>query len=220
MPIFDLDIGREVLASSQIAGIAQAELTIAEIGDHRAALFPGEASYANGVVERRAREFASGRHVARAALARIGVDPCEIPSDERRPVWPAAATASITHTRSLAAAIAGPSDTFKGLGIDIESATAVSQKIAERVLTDAERAWLPAPGWRSMVFAAKEAVYKAVNPVTGEFLGFREVELTIDAEDGAFRARCLQDRPSSPTVVAGRGYWALYRAHWLVVFVI
>ena len=107
-----------------------------------------------------------------------------------------------------------------GLGIDIEARTAVSPQFAERVLTRAERDWLPVPEWRTMVFSAKEAIYKAINPLTGEFVGFSDVELDIHPTASEFRARCCRSLRSATSVAAGRGYWAVYRAHWLVVFLI
>ena len=188
--------------------------------DYRPELFPEEAAYAASVVQTRALQFATGRHVARAALRRIGVAACEIPRNGRLPVWPPSAVGSIAHTESLAAAIVGPATGHDGLGIDIEGRTAVSPEVAERVLSPAERAWLPAPEWRTMVFSGKEAIYKAVYPLTGEFLGFRDVELDIDAGAGEFRARCRRSLRSAVVVGAGRGYWAIYRGHWLVVFFI
>ena len=190
------------------------------MGDYRSAMFAEEAAYAESVVHARALEFATGRKVARAALGRIGVTNCQIPRRGRLPVWPPSAVGSIAHTRTLAAAIVGPASAHDGLGIDIEARTAVSGQVAERVLTSAERDWLPAPEWRTMVFSGKEAIYKAVNPLTGEFLGFSDVELDIDAAAGYFRARCRPNLRSAVPVAAGRGYWALYRAHWLVVFLI
>jgi 4'-phosphopantetheinyl transferase EntD len=220
MSVYDIDFEREIRDLSQLGGIKAAELTIGVVRDYRSVLFSNEATYVKGVVERRAREFSTGRRVAREALARVGIENCEIPSEDRRPVWPASVTGSITHTRSLAAAIAGPRSRFVGLGIDLEEENAVSQKISGRVLTETEREWLPGPGWRSMIFASKEAVYKAINPVIGEFLGFQDVELEVDVEDGKFRAHCLQERDSSEYVAEGHGYWGLYRDHWLVVFVI
>ncbi len=71
-----------------------------------------------------------------------------------------------------------------------------------------------------MLFSAKEAIYKAINPLTGEFLGFGDVELDIDPAAGEFRARCRRNLRSAAPVAAGRGHWAVYRAHWLVVFLI
>ena len=188
--------------------------------DYRTALFAEEAAYAASVVHTRALEFATGRKVARSALGRIGVADCEIPRRGRLAVWPSSAAGSIAHTRTLAAAIVGRATSHDGLGIDIEARTAVSGQVAERVLSQAERDWLPAPEWRTMVFCGKEAVYKAINPLTGEFLGFSDVELDIDPAAGEFRARCRRDLGSAIPVAAGRGYWAVYRAHWLVVFVI
>ena len=97
---------------------------------------------------------------------------------------------SIAHTRTLAATVVGRSTVHDGVGIDIEARTAVSPQVAQRVLTSAERDWLPAPECRTMVFSGKEAIYKAVYPLIGEFLGFGDVELDIDAEADEFRARC------------------------------
>ena len=188
------------------------------MGDYRPVLFPSEAAYAESIVHTRALEFATGRKVARAALGRIGVADCEIPRRGHLPVWPPSAVGSIAHTRTLAAVIVGPATGHDGLGIDIEARTAVSPQVAERVLTSAERDWLPAPEWRTMLFSAKEAIYKAINPLTGEFVGFSDVELDIHPTASEFRARCCRSLRSATSVAAGRGYWAVYRAHWLVVF--
>ena len=51
-----------------------------------------------------------------------------------------------------------------------------------------------------------------------EFLGFQDVEIDVDEAVGVFRARCVENRPSAEPIAAGYGYWALYRAHWMVVF--
>ncbi len=190
------------------------------MADHRSVLFPTEAAYAASVVQTRAWQFATGRMVARGALGRTGIAAREVPRRGRLPVWPPSAVGSIAHTRTLAAAIAGPAAGHGGLGIDVEARTAVSPQVAGRVLTPIERAWLPAPEWRTMVFCGKEAVYKAVYPLAGEFLGFGDVELDVDPEAGEFRARCRRNFRSAAAVAAGRGYWAVYRAHWLVVFLI
>ena len=220
MSVFDLDRNREVLAFARIGRIANAALSLAAVRDARADLFAGEAAYAATVADKRSREYSTGRRVARVALARIGVVPGEIPSEDRRPVWPEGVVGSIGHSRSLAAAVVGPSGAFDGIGIDIEIENAVSGNTADRLLTPTERAWLPAPEWRTMIFAAKEAVYKAVNPLVGEFLGFQDVQVDVDEAVGVFRAHCVESRPSAEPVASGYGYWALYRAHWMVVFAI
>ena len=218
MAILDVDLSSDILADSRLS--AAGEIVIAQVRDYCPDLLPEEAAYASSVVRSRALEFATGRMVARRALGRIGVPHCEIPRRGRLPVWPPSAIGSIAHTRTLAAAIVGPATGHDGIGIDVEHRTAVSPEVADRVLTSAERAWLPAPEWRTMVFSGKEAIYKAVYPLTGEFLGFRDVGLDIDAEVGEFRGRCRRGLRSALPVAAGRGYWAVYGAHWLVVFLI
>lgn len=220
MAVVDLGSGRQILTGSRIASVNGAELVVMEVGDHRKALLPGEAAHAAAVAEERARQYAAGRVAARAALGRIGVDAGEIGASGRRPSWPAGTVGSIAHTRSLAVAAAGAAGSFRGLGVDVERETAVSAAVAQRLLSKSEQAWLPAPEWRTMLFSAKEAVYKAVNPIVGEFLGFGDVELAIDEERQAFRARCREGLASAPTVAAGHGHWARYRAHWIVLFVV
>ena len=70
-----------------------------------------------------------------------------------------------------------------------------------------------------MIFAAKEARLQVGQPVVvREFLGFQDVEIDVDEAVGVFRARCVENRPSAEPIAAGYGYWALYRAHWMVVF--
>ena len=118
MTVFDLDRGREVLAFARIGRIRNAVLTLSAVRDHRGELFPGEATYAATVADKRGREYSTGRRMAREGLKRIGVEPCEIPSEDRRPVWPEGVVGSIGHSRGLAAAIVGPADAFDGLGID------------------------------------------------------------------------------------------------------
>ena len=158
--------------------------------------------------------------VARIALERMDLPGCEIRRRGRVPVWPASVVGSIAHTRTLAASIVGRATVHDGIGIDIEARTAVSPQVAQRVLTSAERDWLPAPEWRTMVFSSKEAIYKAVYPLTGEFLGFGDVELDVDPDAGEFRAHCRHNLRSADRVAAGRGYWGVYRAHWVVIFLI
>ena len=64
---------------------------------------------------------------------------------------------------------------------------------------DQERAWLgEAPGgvhWDRLLFCAKESVYKAWFPLTRQWLGFQQAEITI-MDNGIFGARLLVPGPS------------------------
>jgi 4'-phosphopantetheinyl transferase EntD len=103
-------------------------------------------------------------------------------ADERgAPILPAGVTGSISHKGDVAAAIGGAA-AGGFLGIDIERAAAPRLDIAQRILTERERALLPRdPAERgravTLRFAVKEAIYKAVHPVLRRYVGFTEVEL-------------------------------------------
>ena len=86
------------------------------------------------------------------------------------------------------------------VGIDAEIHDELPAGVLEQVSVDQERAWLAeALGgiqlggihWDRLLFSAKESVYKAWQPLTGEWLGHRDAELSIDPARGSFEARLL-----------------------------
>ena len=69
-------------------------------------------------------------------------------------------------------------------------------RMADLVCTGTELAWTAATPqrgthWQTLIFSAKESVYKAWQPLTGEWLGHRDAELSIDPARGSFEARLL-----------------------------
>ena len=166
--------------------------------------------------ERRAKAYASGRRVAHVALSRLGAPPGAVTSDGRMPRWPAGFTGSITHSETLAVAVAGRLESVRGVGVDVEVQGRVDDRSAQRVLIEAERRRFSQPRW-TLVFSAKEAVYKAVNPIVGEYLGFADV--AIETAGHAFTAATTRRCALSPVVAAGRGFFRRVYGHWLTVFV-
>ena len=80
--------------------------------------------------------------------------------------------------RVIAAAIAAD----HLVGIDLERALPPRQPIERRILTPREQAVLGTDRRRvALVFAIKEAIYKAVDPVVRRYVGFTEVELDLEA---------------------------------------
>jgi enterobactin synthetase component D len=150
------------------------------------------ARLATAVLERRAH-FLAGRFCARKALT--AVDPSlasfEVESGEQRePVWPANLVGSITHTRGFAAAAVGRRDAYRGLGIDIErwmkpeAPGTLGRRIAFG--DELERA-AEATGWApnealTLLFSAKESVYKALFPTVGRYFGFAEARVTVERD--------------------------------------
>jgi 4'-phosphopantetheinyl transferase EntD len=148
-------------------------------------------------VDKRRREFVTGRACARQALARLGLRPSSVPSGRRgEPVWPQGVVGSITHCRGYVACAVASREILGAIGIDAEPHAALGEEILPEVVTPAESRRLtelreasPDVHWDRVWFSAKEAVYKAWFPLTGRWLGFHDVELTVDRPNGGFAAR-------------------------------
>ena len=174
-----------------------------------ATLFPDEAALLRGATEGRRREFATARHCARAALARLGIAAVPIlRGAKHEPLWPEGVVGSITHCRGYRAAAVALAKDMMAVGIDAEPAGPLPDGVGRRVLRGEERQWLSgAPGdipWDRVIFSAKEAIYKAWFPLTRRWLGFEDAIVGIDAEAGVFHARVLVDGPPFLRAFAGR----------------
>ncbi|MDE1924227.1 MAG: 4'-phosphopantetheinyl transferase superfamily protein [Gammaproteobacteria bacterium] len=166
-------------------------------GDPTLLLAPEMAALCRAVPQR-IQEFAAGRLCARRALERLGFGTFPIVvSPNREPVWPDTVIGSITHTDRLCAAVVAPRESFFGIGLDAEVVGAVNPAIWRRVCAPAELVWLETlpSGARaaavSLVFAAKEAFYKAQYGQTRQWLNFDDVTVTVprwSADRGRFIA--------------------------------
>lgn len=188
--------------------------------DHLDPLFDSEAASVAQAVAKRQWDFRAGRHCARQALEQLGHARCAIESrDDRSPIWPDAFVGSITHTgrdqeRFAAAAVARASQ-VRSLGLDAEQARPLDEDLLPRILTDAELTFvdaLPEPRRRLVAclhFSAKEAVYKCQYPLTGQFLGFHDVELELRFQPNCFLARLRRASGmfAAGSVFNGRFHW-------------
>lgn len=189
------------------------------VTDHSASLHPAERELVANVGRARLRAFSSGRRAARCALGELGVRGQPVLARGRAPLWPTGVVGSITHSATLAAAVAGHAANWAGVGADLTPQSRVSARVAQRVLLPAEREALPSNEWRTAIFSAKESVYKAVNPLCGEFLAFRDVRVTV-VDGNAFTAVTTRPCASTATVAAGEGRFFRYANHWLTVFAV
>ncbi len=157
----------------------------------------------------RRAEFAAGRAAATIAMRAIGWPDAPIPmGDDRAPVWPAGLTGSISHTRTVCLAIVAPVHAASALGLDIEPEHALSPDLWDEVCLPAERrliATAPDPAaMATLIFCAKEAVYKAQYPWTRQMFGFDRLAVVIGADH--FAATFLAPTGTIPagTVWTGR----------------
>lgn len=179
-------------------------------------LFPDEAREVEQAVEKRRREFVTGRACAREALRQLGIEPIPIPTGERgEPRWPDGIVGSITHCSGYRASAAARSCDAASIGIDAEPNAALPEGVSGRIAFGSEYALLGLDAGDARVdrllFSAKEAVYKAWFPLARRWLGFEDVEVSIDPT-GCFRAELLVPGP----VVGEERALTELRGRWMV----
>jgi 4'-phosphopantetheinyl transferase EntD len=165
-------------------------------------MLPEEAAVVTNAVAKRRREFGTVRHLARQALAELGIDPVPVlPGDQRAPIWPAGIVGSMTHCDGYRAAVVARGGDVHSVGIDAEPHGPLPDGVLEAVTVPEELPRLqaltaadPTVHWDRMLFCAKEAVYKTWFPLTGAWLGFEEASVTL-LPGGAFYAQLLVPGP-------------------------
>jgi 4'-phosphopantetheinyl transferase EntD len=166
----------------------------------QAELFPEETSLIARAVEKRRREFMTGRACARNALRQLGIAPVAILKGARgEPLWPLGIVGSITHCQGYRASAVALASNVISIGIDADEDAPLAEGLLERIAfgPELELAGRDDPAsLDQLLFCAKEAVYKAWFPLTRRSLGFKDVEVTIDPEHQTLTARLLVCGPA------------------------
>ncbi len=168
-----------------------------------AELYAGEEAVIASAVDKRRREFATGRACARTALAKLGVPAAAILRGSRgAPQWPPGVVGSITHCAGYRASAVALGRDVVAIGLDAEPNDALPDGVLRAVAGEAEQARIaaleaahPEVSWDRLLFSAKESVYKAWFPLTGRWLRFRDARVDFDPVEGTFTARLLVDGP-------------------------
>jgi 4'-phosphopantetheinyl transferase EntD len=174
-------------------------------GDENA-LTPEEAASISSRAAEVRRASGAARIVARQLMARLGLPPAAVPKETSgMPIWPAGLAGSIAHTDGIAVAALARTPDFRALGIDIEPALPLPADMRELVVSPREWQRLgedPLAG--RVLFAAKEAAYKAAYPLDRVFLEFADIEVDLRAGQAQTRTgRTLSLRHCvSPHIVA------------------
>lgn len=158
-------------------------------------------------VRKRKAEFIAGRYCAREALRQLDAQfhaPIGIGA-KREPLWPAGCIGSITHTRGYAAALVASRSELRAVGMDSERwiKPDTAQDLARQILTtrdsskELQELFASPAQHLTLVFSAKESLYKCLFPLVRRFFGFQTVAITptpCDANgQGSFRFELLED---------------------------
>ena len=185
-----------------------------------------------GATPARRVQFLAGRFCAMEALRRL--DPhgprATVGRSERgAPVWPSGVVGSITHTDGFVSAAVARADEVRSLGIDSEGIVTreQAQSVSTHVswpseLAHARQAGLDRLQSLTLVFSAKEAIFKCLYPLIGAMFYYHDVRMVgIDAKARLFRARLVKTlSPAFPAdmLVEGRFDLSESRVHtgmWL-----
>jgi 4'-phosphopantetheinyl transferase EntD len=198
-------------------------LLAGEIDDHLDELYDIEREQIAKAVEKRRREFATGRILARRAMREVGLNPGPIRrGDQRQPLWPEGCLGSITHADRLAVAGVAASGSVRGLGLDVEVADRVGENLHDKLFTAWELSQLAGadPRLPGLLFSAKEAGYKATFPIAGKFIGFQEAEVLVDWPGNRFRFRYVGEHGPNRVMEEGEGYFLFCERYVLSLVII
>lgn len=149
-------------------------------GDEQALRDEEERSIASQVVKTR-RASGAARIVGRRLLARIGYRDCEIPKGPSgAPLWPTGIVGSFSHDDDVAVAAIGLARDFSAVGIDIEPTETLPAELWELIATPREKMTARSDLHHGrLLFAAKEAVYKAIVVLDGTLLDYKDIDVDL-----------------------------------------
>lgn len=157
-------------------------------GDEVAAMLPPHwlPPLMQAAAPRRRAAFVAGSICAELALASLSppINHSVLGRDPRgAPLWPNGVLGSITHNARTAAAITTRQESCVGLGVDVESRVEVHalEAITDVCMTGGERnlhlASEDASATATLVFSAKESLYKALQATMPEWVDYTDVEV-------------------------------------------
>ena len=98
------------------------------------------------------------------------------------PAWPEGIIGSLAHDDDMAVVAVTPVGHISSLGIDVEPAQPLPEDVFALVATPADRTDATDRHLAGRIlFAAKEAVYKAVYPLDREVLGYEDITVDLNA---------------------------------------
>ena len=146
---------------------------------------PDEWEDISSAAPNRQKEFVAGRQLARVLSDQLGLPPAPLRrAEDRAPVWPSDRTGSLSHCDTLCAAAVGKRNAVQSVGVDVETIGRVERKLWPTLFTEKETDYLSSLATdtvaleTSLFFSAKEAFYKCQYPLTHQWVGFQDVEVT------------------------------------------
>ena len=153
----------------------------------------------NSVVKRRA-DFLAGRITAMLSLEKIGIKNTNVSvGNNRMPIFPEGCVGSITHTCERAFVAVSKKENISLIGIDCEFffPSLLARNISLEILLDSEiknfnKMKISFSLYCTIVFSAKESLFKALYPVVGAFFGFKCAQVEINSDISGFKIKVIR----------------------------
>ena len=183
-------------------------------------LLDGEISLAAGMKGSRLRDFTCGRHSAHLAQTLLGLPKYPVLQQGRVPVWAQGLSGSISHSQQLA--LAGVTTLWRSIGVDVETVDRVTPKLHNSLFLPDEISTLASlpDSAPAVAFSSKEAGYKAIYPLVGEFIGFHQASIDLHWENQEFRIRYHGAHSGNNALESGIGHWRIAGNHVITLFLI
>lgn len=146
--------------------------------------------------KKRLNEFLAGRICALKAMEGLSTYQEILPiGKDKKPLWPYELVGSIAHTDNKVSSVVLPRSLNLSVGLDLESIfdKNTAKELGKEILLESEKRYLDLSNYSeiiSLIYSAKEAVFKAVNSKVLKFLDFKEIELiTLDFSLNFFQAK-------------------------------
>ena len=212
-----MSAGNRAYISSTLKGLFPRGVVVTELRGRCdvSSLHPQELPPSSKFAPKRLEEFAAGRACARRALAEFGMTGVPlVMADDRRPRWPRFLVGSITHTAGFCGAAVAGRRRYRAIGLDAEHIAHVSDSVWPQICTPKEMATLHSRPQRiqaalaAITFSAKEAFYKCQYGVTGAWLDFHDVAVSIDSDEengGTFVIHPASEVASAAKISSSKG---------------
>ena len=172
-----------------------------------------------GLRESARMDFVRGRFCAKRALETMGFAATQmnlLRLPDGQVSWPEGIVGSISHAPGMAGVVVAKKSDYQSIGLDIELENRVQKTVWNRLFTAKEQELLNSISENQQqekateIFSLKEAFYKFQWPITGTFLGMRDVEwdgnefeILRGIEVGNYRCFSLKKSNHWKTLVIG-----------------
>ncbi len=168
-------------------------------------------------VPKRRAEYLAGRYLARALLIPQGfADFTLLRGEDRAPQWPQGIAGAISHNANTALCAVHRESGLGGVGLDVETLipTARAEELWGAIVSETEYEYLRAQPLAfnhalTLVFSAKESLFKALYPQVRNYFDFLDARLVaLDAYQQTFELELLKQL--TPSCHAGRHFSGRY----------